>query len=90
MMLVYDDVGNMHNEQVSKFAKKLDEQVSDFLQDLFDQGMTVLECRALLGHLKSQISYTAVFQMLVVQFEKESEKNDCSGPNNGASTTRDD
>lgn len=88
-MLVYDDQGNMHNEQASEFAQKLDLQVSDFLQDLFDQGMTVLECRALLDYLKTQISYTAVFRMLISQHDdkKESEKNDCSGPNNGTSTT---
>jgi len=88
-MLVYDDDGNMHNTQVTEFAEKLDRYVSDFLQELFDQGMTVLECRALLGHLKSQLSYTAVFRMLDAQFKKESEKDDSSGPDNGASTARD-
>ena len=91
MMLVYSDTGDMHNKQASEFAKKLSEQVDDFLQDLFDQGMTVLECRALLGYIKCGLDFTACLKMLRAKADKkESEKDDCSGPNHGASAARDD
>lgn len=89
-MLIYDDQGTMHHEQAAEFSKNLGELVAVLLRDLFAQGMTVLECRALLGHLGCEIDYVAALEMLYAQSDKkESEKDDCSGTDNGASTARD-
>ena len=88
MTLVYNDQGDMVNEQVTEFAKELGRQVDTLLQDLFDQGMTVMECRALIGYLECQLNYTAVFQILNAQLDLKENEDESTRPDNGASAAQ--
>jgi hypothetical protein len=70
-MLVYNEEGFLHNEQASDVAQELGTQVRGLFEDLFAQGMTILEARALVGHLQSSIETSAIMCIMLNQLAED-------------------
>lgn len=71
-MSVYDDLGNMTNERAGELARETGQKVDKLFNDLFDEGMTFVEARALMGYLKSEISCTATLNLMQHQLQLKS------------------
>jgi REP element-mobilizing transposase RayT len=70
-MLVYNEEGFLHNEQASEVTQELGRLVHRLYEDLFAQGMTILEARALINHLHTGIEYPAIMAIMRDQISKE-------------------
>lgn len=70
-MLVYNEEGFLYNEQASEVAQKLGTQVRELFEDLFAQGMTILEARALIGHLQTSMEYPAGMTIFINQLAED-------------------
>jgi len=63
-MLVYNDYGDMHNEKAGEIAKVLSQITHQLYEKLFEEGMTMLEARALIDYLTCEIHTTAIMSMM--------------------------
>jgi len=71
-MSVYDDLGNMTNERAGELARKIGQKVDKLFNDLFSEGMTFVEARALMGYFKSEIGCTATLNLMQHQLQPKS------------------
>lgn len=64
-MSVYDKLGNMNNERAAMLACDVAQQVEELFEALFrTEGMTIVEARALLGYIKTQIDCPVIMSFL--------------------------
>jgi hypothetical protein len=70
-MIVYDDLGNLTNEKVVSVAKELSRLTDQLLAELFDDGMSILEGRALTGYLTSEVRTSAILQLMKAQLQEK-------------------
>lgn len=68
-MPVYDDLGNMTNELAGEVGREMGDKVDELLDALFDEGMTIVEARALVGYLKTEINYVATLNFMQRQIQ---------------------
>lgn len=74
--LVCDELGNIQNEKVSEIAKIMSQITKELFVKLFDEGMTLLEARALVDYLVTGIHTTAVLEIMQKQLEIKWENNE--------------
>jgi len=68
-MIVYDSLGNLTNEKVGAVAKELSRLTDQLFAELFNDGMSILEGRALTEYLTSEVRTTAILQLMKAQLE---------------------
>lgn len=86
-MRVYDDQGNMVDWELGEFSRLQGNEVTNFFERLFDEGMTILEARGLIGYLTDNLGFCATLAIANHQIKTESEKqNDSSRSDNGVAT----
>lgn len=73
-MRVYDDQGNMADQELGEFSRLQGDEVINFFERLFDEGMTILEARGLIGYLISNLDLCATLAIANHQMKIESEE----------------
>lgn len=63
-MAIYDKLGNMKSDRAAEVACDMAQQAEELFETLFAEGMTVLEARALLGYIKSQLDVPVIMAIL--------------------------
>ena len=66
-MRIYDEWGNLTDCEVGEFSQDLATRVGDLTARLFDEGMTVLEARALINYLCTSVEFAIVMKIMPVQ-----------------------
>lgn len=77
-MSVYDDIGNMTSNRAGALAREISQKVGTLLDALFAEGMTIVEARALLGYLQSEISTTAIMCIMQQQMTRNAPSAKCN------------
>lgn len=88
-MRVYDDQGNMADGELGEFSRLQGNEVIKFFERLFDEGMTILEARSLIGYLINNLDMCATLAIANHQMKtKSEEQNDSSRSDHGVATAR--
>lgn len=67
--LVCDKLGNIQNEKVSEITKIMSQITKELFVKLFEEGMTLLEARALVDYLVTEVHTTAVLEIMQKQLQ---------------------
>lgn len=67
--LVCDELGNIQNEKVSEITKIMSQITKELFVKLFEEGMTLLEARALVDYLVTEVHTTAVLEIMQKQLQ---------------------
>ena len=62
--MIYDSEGNMCDDRATLCSNRLVEQVTKLYDALYKDGMTVVEARALLTYLHTNLAYTVTMGIL--------------------------
>ena len=84
-MRIYDEYGNLTDCEVVTFSADLATQVGDLTSRLFEEGMTILEARALINYLCTSVEFAIVMPLMLAQAKAkgcddstiQTEENDC-------------
>ena len=63
-MPIYNDIGDMCDDRATLCSNRITEQVTKLYDALYEDGMTVVEARALLSYLNANIAYTVTMGIL--------------------------
>jgi hypothetical protein len=78
-MRVYNDAGNMCNNQAALISENSARVAGKLFDDLFLAGMPIIEARALLGYFKSELDTAIVLSILHHQLEAISNAKSTDG-----------
>lgn len=88
-MRVYDDQGNMADGELGEFSRLQGTEISNVFERLFDEGMTILEARGLIGYFINNLDICATLAIANHQMKTESEEqNDSSRSDHGVATAQ--
>ncbi len=73
--MIYDNEGNMCDDRATLCSNRIVEQVAKLYDTLYEDGMTVIEARALLTYFSANLSYTVIMSTLQHQIGVTDETN---------------
>jgi hypothetical protein len=84
-MSVYDENGNLTEVRATAAAQDIRQIAADMYEELFEGGMTVVEARALVDYLTSEIDYAALCAITKHQLNQLIGEGQIDQPNAGSS-----
>ena len=70
-MRIFNDYGNIVDDEVKDFSDDLATRVGDLTARLFKEGLTVLEARGLSNYLCSSVEFAIVMQIMQAQMKQK-------------------